>query len=233
MEIDKILLLRTLILLLPFTLLFGYFHFKVRDPFFLKPRTYIQIHIIMISLALVFVETVYWSLELKNYMFLGFDLNKNNDGSGLILILLGIFAAVLGWLFTYRGQVLTAIRSHSIQTLMSSRLSETYIKQVEYATEIYKKYKNERGENYVLQYEVFITLDDRYVDSIHYLLNYIEFVAVGIRFGDLDEKLMKNMMKSIVSANYNFFELIIKEKQIKTPTVYEHLTALNARWNGK
>ena len=114
---------------------------------------------------------------------------------------------------------------------MSSRLSEIYIKQVEYATEIFKKYKSEKGENYALEYQVFLKLDDRYVDAIHYLLNYMEFVAVGIRFGDLDEKLMKNMMKSIISTNYTFFEQVIKEKQKKTKTVYEHLTALHFRWN--
>ncbi|MEG8241007.1 hypothetical protein MKR66_12915 [Acinetobacter baumannii] len=54
-----------------------------------------------------------------------------------------------------------------------------------------------------------------------------------MRFGDLDETLMRNMMKTIINTNFTFFEEVIKDKQVKAPTVYEHLTALYKRWNCK
>lgn len=235
MEIDNILILRTILLLTPYILILLYFHYKVRDSFFLKPRTYIQLNILMMCLVILFIETVYWHLSLRHYAFLGFDLtsaDKPGDTSNVILVLLGILAAVLGWLFTYRGQALTATRSHTIQTLIESRLSEVYQRQVEYATEIYTTYKKDNGVAYNLEYSEFHSLDPKYKNAIFYLLNYLEFVAVGIRFGDLDENQMKNMMKSIISANFNFFNEIIKNKQQSSPTIYEHLTALNKRWNG-
>lgn len=230
MEIDKILLLRTIILFLPFILVFAYFNYKVKDNFFLKPRAYIQLNIIMICLIIIFVELVYWNISLVNYGFLSFFISSVNT-SNTILVLLGTVAAVLGWLFTCRSESLNATRTHSIQTLMESRLSEVYIKQVECATEIFIRFKKKYGENYNLSVKDFSGLNATEKNSIHYLLNYMEFVAVGIRFGDLDENLMKNMMKSIIRTNYTFFENIIKDKQIKAPSVYEHLTTLNKRWN--
>lgn len=186
----------------------------------------------MIALVFVFIETVYWHLSLRNYGFLGFYLNlKISDASNVILVLLGVLAAVLGWLFTYRGQALTTTRNHTMQTLMESRLSEVYTKQVEVATEVFTKYKTEKGEQYNLEYSVFLTLETKHKNAIFYLLNYLEFVSVGIRCGDLDENQMKNMMKSIISNNFKFFREIIEKKQQTQPTVYEHLTLLNKRWN--
>lgn len=236
MEIDNILILRTLLLFIPYTLILLYFYYKVRDPFFLKPRTYIQLNILMLCLVVVFVETVYWHLSLRHYDFLGFGLSvsdQNQNTSNVILVLLGILAAVLGWLFTYRGQAVTTTRNHTIQTLIDSRLSEAYVKQVENATEIYTKFKKIKGESYKLEYVEFQDLEPKYKNAIFYLLNYLEFVAVGIRFGDLDENQMKNMMKSIIAANFTFFEEVIKNKQCTSPTVYEHLTALHRRWSCK
>ncbi|MEO9279584.1 DUF4760 domain-containing protein [Acinetobacter sp. WA-87] len=165
---------------------------------------------------------------------MGFSLSTNTetkDTSNTILVLLGIVAAILGWLFPARGQSLTSTRNHSIQTLMESRLSDAYTRQVELCTEIFVNFKKSKGENYNLTIADFNGLDQKYKNAIFYLLNYLEFVAVGVRFNDLDENLMRNMMKSIINANFTFFGEIIKEKQIKTPSVYEHLTALQMRWS--
>lgn len=233
MEIDNIILLRTLILLLPFFILGAYFYYKVRDPFFLKPRTHIQLNIIMLALVIVFLELVYWNLSLRNYVFMGFGLSHQGakDSPNTILVLLGIVAAILGWLFPTRASAVATTRNHSIQTLMESRLSETYTSQVAKCTEVLVDFKKHNGENYALTVMDFNGLDQEKKNAIHYLLNYLEFVSVGVRFGDLDENLMKNMMKSIINSNVAFFGEIIRDKQAKSPTLYEHLTALHKRWN--
>ncbi|AQZ81200.1 DUF4760 domain-containing protein [Acinetobacter calcoaceticus] len=234
MEIDNILLLRTIILLLPYFAVFAFFYYRIRDQFFLKPRTHIQLNIMMICLVIVFLELVYWNLSLREYVLMGFSLSKNagtSETSNTILVLLGIVAAILGWLFPARGQALTATRNHSIQTLMESRLSDAYTRQVELCTEVLVKFKKEKGESYNLTTDDFNTLDQKYKNAIFYLLNYLEFVSVGVRFNDLDENLMRNMMKSIINANFTFFGEIIKDKQTKTPSIYEHLTALQKRWS--
>ena len=231
MKIDEILLLRTIILFLPYVAVFAFFYFRIKDDFFLKPRSYIQLSGIMICLVVTFILVVYWHLGLREYSFLGFFLQSSGGSSNTILLLLGTLTAVLGWLFTSRGQSLNATRSHSIQTLMASRMSEAYTRQVEVATNVYCNFKDTNGQNYALTLADFSGLTLKKKNAIFYLLNYLEFIAVGIRYGDLDEKLMKSTLKTIIYKNYTFFEAIVKDKQQTMPTVYEHLTALHKRWN--
>ncbi|WP_327857620.1 DUF4760 domain-containing protein [Acinetobacter guillouiae] len=232
MEIDNILLLRTLLLALPFIVLYCYFFYFIKDDFFLKPRNYIQLNIIMFSLVIAFMLTVYWNLSLREYSFVGFALgSEEHNSSNVILILLGTLAAVLGWLFTSRGQDLNSRRSHSIQTLMSSRLSEAYANHSNFATGVYTKLKDKHGDHYILTIEDFESLEQLERNAIIYQLNYFEFIAVGIRYGDLDENLIKNTLKTIIYTNVTFFGKIIADKRTKSPTIYEHLTSLNKRWN--
>lgn len=232
MEIDNILLLRTVFLALPFILLYCYFYYRVKDDFFLKQRTYIQLNLMMFTLVIAFFLTVYWNLSLRHYSFAGFPLTgETEDTSNIILILLGTLTAVLGWLFTSRGQDLNSRRSHSIQTLMSSRLSEAYANHSNYATSVFTSHKQKYGESYNLTIEHFDKLTQAEKNAIIYQLNYFEFIAVGIRYGDLDENLIKNTLKTIINTNCVFFGNIIKDKQAKSTSVYEHLIALNNRWN--
>ncbi len=242
MVIDNILLLRTILLFLPYFGLWYFFDKRIKDKFFLKPRTHMQLNFIMIALVIVFAELVYWNLFLRNYTFLAFELTTisvNSQGeekqtiSNTLVVLLGTVVAILGWLFPTRANSVAATRSHTIHTLMESRLSEIYNHKVTLCTEVYVTAKKQFGESYILKKEHFENLDQKYKDAIHYLLNYLEFVATGIRFGDLDETLMRNMMKTIINTNFTFFEEVIKDKQVKAPTVYEHLTALYKRWNCK
>lgn len=192
----------------------------------------------MLSLVIAFILTVYWNLSLREYSFVGFTLESihgenSNQSSNVILILLGTLTAVLGWLFTNRGQDLNSRRSHSIQTLMSSRLSEAYANHSNHATKVYTSLKEKHGEAYNLRLQDYSELDPLERNAIIYQLNYFEFIAVGIRYGDLDENLIKNTLKSIINTNCVFFQNIIKDKQSKSSSLYEHLTALNERWNCK
>ncbi len=233
MNIDNILLLRTILLFLPYVIVLWLFYWKVRDPFFLKPRTYIQLNIMMICLIVCFVETVYWHISWNKFSFLNFEISNTAGKADSLIVLLGILAAVLGWLFTSRGQDLTSKRSHSIQTLMASRLSEAYARHANYATGVYVDIKGKRGDSAVISMAEFLDLSQEERNAIFYQLNYFEFIAVGIRYGDLEEQLMKNTLKTIVTNNYEFFGEIIKSKQEKAPNIYEHLTALYKRWNCK
>ncbi|MFW6698732.1 DUF4760 domain-containing protein [Acinetobacter pittii] len=240
MVIDNILLLRTFLLFLPFFGLWYFFDKRIKDKFFLKPRTHIQLNFIMIALVIIFLELVYWNLFLRDYSFIGFGLTKiiikgkeviKPEVSNTLIVLLGTVVAILGWLFPTRANSVAATRSHTIHTLMDSRLSEIYNHKVTLCTEVFVTARKQYGESYILTKGDFDGLDQKYKDAAFYLLNYLEFVATGIRFGDLDENLMRNMMKTIINTNFTFFEEIIKDKQLKAPTVYEHLTALQKRWS--
>ncbi|MBR8559115.1 DUF4760 domain-containing protein, partial [Acinetobacter baumannii] len=49
MVIDNILLLRTILLFLPYFGLWYFFDKRIKDKFFLKPRTHMQLNFIMIA----------------------------------------------------------------------------------------------------------------------------------------------------------------------------------------
>ncbi|TCM62298.1 uncharacterized protein DUF4760 [Acinetobacter calcoaceticus] len=237
MNIDEILILRTLVVVTPYVLLYWFFYTRIRDNFFLKPRTHIQLNLIMLSLGIAFIWTVLWNFSFRGYGFTGFylanDVGGSSGASNLLLGLLGTLAVVLGWLFNSRAQDLTSKRSHSIQTLMSSRLSEAYANHSNYAMDVYVRLKKKNGEDYIVTPQDIEECTQLERNAIFYQLNYFEFISVGVRYGDLDENLIKNTLKSIMRTNYTFFEEVIKDKQSKNPTLYEHLTALNSRWSEK
>lgn len=235
MNIDDILILRTLAVVAPYFILYFFFYKRIKDDFFLKSRTHVQLDFIMLSLGATFIWTVLWNFSFRDYVFLGFSLGDTHVGSdatsSILLGLLGTLAVVLGWLFNTRAQYMSSKRSHSIQTLMSSRLSEAYANHSNYANKVYTNLKKKHGDSYTLTVGDFESLEQLEKNAIIYQLNYFEFIAVGIRYGDLDELLIKNTLKTIINTNYTFFGQIIKSKQEASSSVYEHLTALNNRWN--
>lgn len=237
MNIDEILILRTLVVVAPYALLYWFFYNRIRDEFFLKPRTHVQLNLIMLSLVITFIWVVLWNFSFRSYGFAGFFLNtasnQGADASNLLVGLLGTLAVVLGWLFNSRAQDLTSKRSHSIHTLMSSRLSEAYANHSNYAMAVYMRLREKNGDDYTITPQDITECSQLERNAIFYQLNYFEFISVGIRYGDLDENLIKNTLKSIIRTNYDFFEKVIKDKQAINPTLYEHLTALNSRWNVK
>ncbi|UOO92416.1 DUF4760 domain-containing protein [Vitreoscilla stercoraria] len=227
--------LKTFALFIPYFTILIWFYFK-RDSFFLKNRIEIQFNLIISFLITAFIQIAIWNLLslFKQESFLGFtpsSSNSNTDSSP-ILVLLGILAGVIGWLYNSRYNGITARRNHSIQALISSRLSTEYIQNSNRVSHISNKYstlnpsfKNKMDISY---FEALPTEDQK---SIHYMLNFLEFIAVGIRFGDLDEALMKNTLSSILKNNFLLFEDIIKKYQQKNTHTFEHLTHLYNRWH--
>lgn len=226
MNIDDILLLRSFFLLLPYFLI-SYVFFKfIKDSFFLKPRTNVQLNFSMCCLLISFIWIVLWNLSLYKFAFLGFAIIKGNVSTGqTILILLGILGAVYGWLFTTKSQYINTRKNHSIQTLMSSRLSTCYVEKFDLLNTISLNQKNSP-----LTYEEYENLDLPKKLAVMYALNYYEYVAVGIRFGDLDANLIKNTLRSNILSTYKFLENVIKEKSQNNPSCLEHLKALCLRW---
>lgn len=56
--------------------------------------------------------------------------------------------------------------------------------------------------------------------ALRYLLNYFEFIAVGIRYGDLDEVLLKNTLRSILCSVYEAAEPLVRQRR-KAPGLTE------------
>lgn len=77
------------------------------------------------------------------------------------------------------------------------------------------------------------------VEALQYILNYLEFVAVGIRQGELDEALMKQTLRGIVvnvrdfAKPYIAFQRGVSDGKVERPKYLEHFLWLDARWRMK
>ncbi|WP_180027831.1 DUF4760 domain-containing protein [Acinetobacter sp. YH16032] len=227
----------TYLLIIPYVTVIAYFYIYRRDNFFIKIRSSNQLLLILILLGITFVEILIWKSFFEDYKFLNFDI-ENTDGqfktTALVTVLAAI-AAVFGWIFTSRVQMINTIRSHSVQVLMNSRNSTAYIAKVDIATKIRRnlgKDQNVESKDKVqLTREKFNSLEDEEKSAVTYLLNFLEFVAIGIRHNNLDEDLIKSSFKSILKANYNLFQPVIEYlREIDSPKIYNQLEILHKRW---
>lgn len=224
---------KTLLLLVPYFLLFGYFFYK-RDKFFLKIKTETQYGISIGVVGITFGLLMLWQISdvLQELKFLNFDIKssptfheikdyKNTEilyittssASNTVILLLGTLAAILGWLFSTRSQVLNNRRNHSMQLLIESRLSDRYMQYVNAVSNIAHEFRSLNPNHTTLVLDYYDALSIEQKNSILYMLNYCEFVSVGIRFGDLDEQLMFNTFGSMLKINYEFSQCIIEYKQ--------------------
>lgn len=242
---------KTLLLFIPYIAFLFYFWCR-RDSFFLKAKAETQYNIAIGVAGISFGWLMLWQVShiLQEQSFLTFSMSneaitheiknyKNNDilyiltssTSNTVLLLLGTLAAILGWLCSTRSQVVSNRRNHSMQLLIESRLSERYMCSVNAVSSISNEFKKLNPKYDALAPEYFECLNIEQKNAIYYMLNYCEFIAVGIRFGDLDEHLMLNTFGSMLKTNYEFFKEIIKEKQKFKSSHFEHMTLLYNRWH--
>lgn len=151
------------------------------------------------------------------------------------VVLTGVEAAVWGWVVTSYMTLRNSIKQHTINTLLQSRLSATYM---QHAACINKTFfpPNE------LTYEpVPIELtrdnpDEEVIKSVAYILNYFEFLSAAVRYGDLDETLLRSALGGILGRFYERMIIFIKFQRgddgskILYPRQLEHYTWLYKRW---
>lgn len=229
MTFDEISL--TYFLIIPYISVCLYFYIYKRDNFFLKIRASIQLLLILILLGLSFIDIMLWKALFEKYTFLNFDIqNKDNQFKTTALVTaLAAIAAVFGWIFTSRVQIINTIRSHSVQVLMNSRNSTVYMAKVDEATKIRRKLQD-RGLT-SLSAEEFRKLEHEEKSAVSYLLNFLEFVAIGIRHNNLDEDLIRGSFKTILKSNYVLFSPVIGYlRTVDGEKIYDQLELLHKRW---
>ncbi|HGF9176697.1 TPA: DUF4760 domain-containing protein, partial [Acinetobacter baumannii] len=208
--------------------------------FFVKIRSSIQLLMMLILLGLVFVNILIWKGFFKEYEFLGFDLvntDKFNKTTALVTILAAI-AAVFGWIFTSRVQIVNTVRGHSVQVLMNSRTSTIYLEKVDIAMKLRRCLIKEAileknsTDNIYLSVRRYKRLSDQERSAVHYLLNFLEFIAVGVRHNNLDESLIKGSLRTILKSNYMLFRFVIEHlRGPDNQPIYDQLEALHKRWD--
>ncbi|MFX6052648.1 MULTISPECIES: DUF4760 domain-containing protein [Acinetobacter calcoaceticus/baumannii complex] len=245
------------LLILPYLIISSYFFFKVRDKYFYKYRSSVQLLYVFLFLTIVIIELLLWKGFFEQYNFLNISLVKEANESyyfqqhtifGLLseapagsskltsfVAFLSAIAAIAGWIFTSRLQIINATKTHAMQVLMNSRTSTAYVAKVDDAMKLRAKVKEENGwtekDRIYVSKEKYLELKAEERSAVHYLLNFLEFIAVGIRHNNLDEDMLKGSFKSILTNNYLLFHPIILYIREQTPSNYTELEVLFLRWD--
>lgn len=196
----------------------------------------------MLGFLLFIVPTIFlwlavWKYYFPEYLLFGIipapvKLTKPNW-----LLLVGVVAAVMGWLVSSYITLRNSIKQHTINTLLQSRLSTHYQQQAQVINQTFFAPGMPLNDPVPLDF----LLDEKNKDAlgaVNYVLNYFEFCAVGIRYGDLDENLMRQTMRGIIRRLCNrmmpYIRYTRKEdengKLAEPTTQFEHIKWLLTRW---
>lgn len=146
------------------------------------------------------------------------------------VLLVAALAATSGWIVTSWINVRNSIKQHTITTLLQTRLSIEYMKNANAVGGHYRKYSQSHKAGDVGNTSPTDGIDE---DALQYILNYFEFIALGIRAGDLHEGVLKDSLRSIIGRNVSMSKDWIDACRNVTPRLYENLGWLNNRWNPK
>lgn len=149
----------------------------------------------------------------------------------------GVVSAICGWIVAGMITVRNSTKQHTMNLLLESRLSPTYM---QYANAINSNFFEPCGTPRMVPIGAYIEgeSEDQY-RALTFILNYFEFVAVGIRCGDLDERIVKNTYRGIFINLVTISDRIICHqrrddgKTVGKPKCLEHLLWLDRRWRNK
>lgn len=234
----------TYFLVVPYIALTIYFLIFQRDDFFLKTRSGIQLLYALMMLGGVFLNLLVWKVGFIDYDFLGYNLREQDNKTKIIplITIMATIVAVCGWIFTSRVQIINAVKGHSMQVLMNSRTSTVYMQKVDATIKIRrdlilestKSGDTAAEQKAVLTVEKYENLGNDEKSSVIYMLNFLEFVAIGIRHYNLDEQLLKGSLKSILHSNYRLYSPVIKHlRSIDGDKTFLQIELLHSRWEEK
>ena len=216
---------QTLLLLIPYILLFLFFKYVFKDTFFIREKSYFKIDFLISICFLTSCLFILWNSYFYTYLFLGLKISKEtiffNDK---FITFLGVVLAVIGWLYTVRSQLHSNMKNHSIQTIMNARLSECYNEKFD---SIYEILANDE----TLTLDKYNSLSPKEKSIVHYILNYYESVAISIRYSEFEEEIVKSMMRSQVIKTYKTFEEVLNSFINESSSYYEHFRLLHHRWS--
>ena len=161
--------------------------------------------------------------------------------SGTIVALFGVIAALLTFVLSTRSARRAQRKQHTITVLLDTRLSAEFQSTInrrrimfpEYSDVTFEQWDSARTATATNQMPAVTETPEQQRDSaaaLMQLLNYYEFLAVGIKEGDLDEKMLKNTLRGIMCNLVDDTRLLICALRKKNPKLFEHLVALYDDW---
>lgn len=139
----------------------------------------------------------------------------------------GVASAICGWMFAGVINLRNSVRQHTISTLLQSRLSATYMKYADDLSTHYEDYDKRRNKNAALREAATDGVD---ILALRYILNYFEFIAIGVKRGDLDEDTLRDSLRSILRKNVAMSRPWIMQVRMGNDMLYQNLLWLHDRW---
>lgn len=164
--------------------------------------------------------------------------HMNNPASNLFA-LVGYCAALValaGWMVQSFVAMRNSRKQHTMNVLLQTRLNEIPAKHIK---QIDKTFPNGADISYA---ELSKEENRDAYESVRWILNYYEFVATGIRHGDLDENLMCDCICSQLCVFCKRADDVIRNVRseddrgrptIEKARVLRSLRKLQRRWQGK
>lgn len=205
----------------------------------LKPQRYPKkpSRVLGFLLAVVFVILVIFASWEVTHRLFWFDVEPVGLQSTQWIVLLGAVAAVTGWIVSAMVTIRNSIKQHTISTLLQSRLSSTYM---DNAKPLNARYFGPNNCIHLLtEDELTSKAPEAKLPELSFLLNYLEFIAAAIKYGDLDEKLMRMTFRGMVCNMYEAASVYIASNQkpnvdadgkVTPSKSFEHLTWLYNLW---
>jgi len=143
----------------------------------------------------------------------------------------GAMTAMFGWTVSAFVTVRNSVKQHTINTLLQSRLSATYMERAETLSKFFTK--PDGSLILVNEDDIVNPESQKKMEALRYVLNYFEFISVGVRHGDLDEDLLKSSLRGMLCKVFWMAQVHVQFQRKEAPLVYEHLEWLYSRWRNK
>ena len=190
------------------------------QPAFLRPSRVLGF-LLLVEVIVAFA-VVYWQSTLIET-----DTSKLNTGQWILVV--GALLAMSGWISTSWVTIKNSVKQHTINTLLQSRLSATYMGYADTVNNHFHKFGLDHGVD-PAGWGTMSPIDEIHKPSLRYILNYFEYVALGIRHGDLHEGLLHSSLRSILCNSCIYSKKYIDETKAKQPLAFCNLLWLMERW---
>lgn len=143
------------------------------------------------------------------------------------ILAVAALTATSGWITAAIVTIRNSVKQHTITALLQSRLSVEYMSHAKKVSTHYMEFAQRKKANPTLEDS---PTDDVDVQSLQYILNYFEFIAIGVRHGDLHEGMLKSSLLTIIKQNVSMSRDWILACRKTAPRLYTNLAWLHARW---
>jgi hypothetical protein len=179
----------------------------------------------------IFVSFLIWQTVLAKRPVFGVKAPDLDTRDWLFLI--SLMTGITGWVCSAFISLRNSIKQHTVSIYVQSRLSSPYAETIKRVNLMHFSIGCTPDP---IPTEIFASPDNaELMHDINTVLNYFEFIAVGIRHGDFDELVLKDIMHGMIINMCLKASLYIKflrsgESGIGGVRSFEHLLWLEKRW---